>query len=170
MRTQIILPQGVYEDLLEHLLPHGGEFEEAAFLFAAAERDREAMRLRFIEADKLNPRDFLYRDSDYLELKDATKARLIKRAHDLKAALIEVHSHVGSYGARFSTSDRAGFRETVPHMWWRLPGRPYAAIVVANEGFDALVWVDSPDRPVALSELVAGGRELKPTNHSLYTI
>jgi hypothetical protein len=166
MKTQIILPATVHEDLMSHLLPAGGECEEAAFVFATAERDHEVVRFHFVEAAKLKSSDFAYRSADYLELTDSTRRQLIKHAHDLKTSIIEIHSHVGGPGAQFSYSDRAGLKETVPHMWWRLPQRPYAAIVVAAEGFDAAIWVDSPLRPVPLTQLLAGNRILYPTNRT----
>jgi hypothetical protein len=166
MKTQIILPATVHEELMSHLLPADGDCEEAAFVFATTERDHDVVRFHFVEAEKLRPSDFAIRSADYLELTDSTRRRLIKRAHDLKTSIIEIHSHVGTPGAQFSYSDRSGLRETVPHMWWRLPQRPYAAIVVAAEGFDAAVWVDSPLSPVPLSELLAGDRILHPTNRT----
>ena len=35
----------------------------------------------------------------------------------------------------------------VPHLWWRLRGRPYGAVVVDGDTFDGLAWVVSADRP-----------------------
>ena len=69
--------------------------------------------------------------------------------------------------AQFSEYDREGLLETVPHMLWRLAKRPYAAIVVAPSGFDALVWLSDPQKPSALDALVAGSQIMKPTNLSL---
>lgn len=166
MRTLLKLPAGVYEDLLDHLLPIGGEFEEAAFVFASTEETGNVVSFNFLEMAKLKPINFAARHNNYLELKETTRARLIKRAHDLKASMIELHSHIGPYPAVFSLSDRCGLKETVPHMWWRLSYRPYAAVVVTCESFDALVWVRNPHSPAPLDELVAGERILRPTNNS----
>src|ERR1019366_7148798 len=139
MKSCLKLPAGVYEDLVTHLLPPASQCEEAAFLFVRGEKTEGELSLVFLEAAKLTPADFVAHYADYLELADATRARMIKRAHDLRASIVEMHSHVGPWRASFSYSDRAGLKETVPHMWWRLSGRPYAAIVVARHGFDALV-------------------------------
>lgn len=98
---------------------------------------------------------------------DRTRAALIKRAHDLDASLVELHSHPGPWPAAFSYADRMGLRETVPHMWWRLKKRPYLAFVVASSSFDALVWLDGPKMPRRLDGLVVGERFLRPTNFSL---
>jgi hypothetical protein len=53
----------------------------------------------------------------------------------------------------------SGLREWVPHLWWRLRGRPYGAVVVDGDTFDALAWVASADRPeyVVGIELDGGG-------------
>ena len=117
-----------------------------------------------IDSAKLVASDFEVQAPDYLELADATRARLIKRAHDLGASLVEMHSHPGPWKAAFSRSDILGLSETVPHMWWRLDKRPYAAIVVSPSGFDAMVWLESPVSPQALDSLAAGSRILRPTN------
>ena len=103
----------------------------------------------------------------YLELADEARAGLIKRAHDLGASLIEMHSHPGPWPAAFSLTDRVGLRETVPHMWWRLKGKPYVALVVAHSGFDALVWLDDRRVPRPLDGLLVGDEQFSPTNNSL---
>jgi len=167
MKTTLQLPAGAYEDLLRHLLPPGGKCEEAAFLFVTPRRSPTELTLRLLEVAKLEPADFAARHADYLELTDQARARIIKRAHDLNASLVEIHSHVGPWRASFSYSDVNGLKDTVPHMWWRLKGRPYVAIVVARDGLDAVAWVDNPHTPVALDELLAGDRVIRPSQTSL---
>lgn len=134
MKTILRLYPGLFDDLTSHLLPNGSTREQAAFLFASTERsDHVSFNVR--ESEKLFRHDFESQQDDYLELKDETRARLIKRAHDLQASLIELHSHPAPWPVAFSDSDRIGLSETVPHMWWRLQKRPYIAIVVAPSGF-----------------------------------
>lgn len=164
MNTVISLPPGAYEELIAHLLPCDTSNEQAAFLFARARVTGQTISLDVIEIAKLVGGDFATQESDYLELADATRARLIKRAHDLDASLVEMHSHPGPWDAAFSSTDLRGLSETVPHMWWRLNRRPYAAIVVAPSGFDALVWLDCPSSPQALHSLTAGSQIHFPTN------
>ena len=163
MKTALYLPPGAYEELLEHLLPLGGTCEEAAFLLASAQLSAGDLNLSVVETVKLAPTDFAARYADYLELADGVRGRVIKLAHDRGACLIEVHSHVGPWRASFSFSDIRGLKETVPHMWWRLKGRPYGAIVVARDGLDALVWVKDPEAPMPLNELWAGDRLIRPS-------
>jgi hypothetical protein len=167
MKTLLMLRPGLFEDLTAHLLPRETVREQAAFLFAKPPR-ADHVSFEVQESEKLTPDDFESQEGDYLELKDETRARLIKQAHALQACLIELHSHPGPWPAAFSPADRVGLSETVPHMWWRLHKRPYAAIVVAPSGFDALVWLDNPRVPQALDALMAGDRLLKPTNNSLW--
>jgi hypothetical protein len=156
-----------YDDLIAHLLPPDLVQEQAAFLCVRAARSPAQIVLDVVEAAKLGPGDFIVHEDDYLEMTDETRARLIKRAHDLESSLVELHSHAGPWPAAFSDADRAGLRETVPHMWWRLRKRPYLAIVVARSGFDALLWLDNPKVPRPLDGVLAGNRLLKPTNLSL---
>lgn len=164
MKTVLKLPNGTYDDLVAHLLPANTPNEQAAFLFARVKRTDQGVTLDVINSAKLVAADFAMQAPDYLELTDATRARLIKRAHDLDASLIEMHSHPGPWSAAFSPSDILGLSETVPHMWWRLNKRPYAAIVIAPSDFDAMVWLDGPLSPQELDSLVAGSHVLRPTN------
>jgi hypothetical protein len=166
MKASLCLPNGLFEELMSHLLPRGSLREEAAFLFVTCERTNQ-IRFQFQDMQKLTTSDFDAHENDYLELHDETRARLIKRAHDLSASLVELHSHPGPWPAAFSLADRIGLAETVPHMWWRLSKRPYLALVAARSGFDALLWLDDPKIPRALDTVVAGESTLFPTNNSL---
>src|SRR6187549_1876227 len=111
MKTTLHFPPGVYEDLLSHLLPPPPRVEEAVFVFAQAKHLPGETRLEFLEAEKLSAKDFAVQHELYLELRDEARQRLIKRAHDLKASIIEMHSHTGKSPAEFSGSDRSGLKE-----------------------------------------------------------
>src|SRR4051812_35897855 len=111
MKTILELPAAVYADLRSHLLPPNGTCEEAAFLFVDTSRSTNTWSFLLREVAKLSPADFVERHSDYLEMQDATRSRLIKRAHDLGTSLIEIHSHVGPWRAAFSFSDVRGLKE-----------------------------------------------------------
>ena len=82
---------------------------------------------------------------------------------DPTARLIEMHSHPRATVAEFSGSDRSGFAEFVPHVWWRLKKKPYAAIVVGPSSFDSLSWVSGPQRPDGVLDLQVGTERLRPT-------
>jgi len=167
MKAILNLGHGLYEELMAHLLLPKCRQEQGAFLFAHTARSDGEIVFEVIEAAKLGPADFAVQEGDYLEMADETRGGLIKRAHDLDASLVEMHSHLGLWPPAFSPSDRMGLAETVPHMWWQLKKRPYLAIVVAGTGFDALLWLDDPKSPRALDGVRAGGRLLRPTNNSL---
>ena len=167
MKALLKVDGTLYGGIMDHLLPPDSEQEQAAFLFARSIRTDRQVLFEVIEARKLGPADFGRQEGDYLEMADATRAGLIKKAHDLDASLVEMHSHLGPWPAEFSYADQLGLQETVPHMWWRLKKRPYLALVVSNSSFDALVWLDSAKEPRALDALLAGDATLKPTNFSL---
>ncbi len=152
---------------MEHLLSTHTMREQAAFLFARAHRGGDEARFDVIETRKLAADDYAVQQKDYFELCDKSRAEVIKRAHDLSASLIEIHSHTGPWPAEFSISDWMGLRETVPHMWWRLDERPYIALVVTKTEFDALVWLDDPQVPRGLDAWQVDARTFLPTNNSL---
>ena len=156
-----------HRELIAHLLSNEGWQEQAAFLFAETLLCAETASFEVVETRRLSRGDFAVQRGDYIELSDHSRAELIKRAHDLGASLVEIHSHLGPWPAGFSIADRTGLRETVPHMWWRLRQRPYIALVVTETGFDALAWLDNPVVPRALDAWEVGGRTLVPTNNSL---
>ena len=151
-----------YERLRDHL-EAGDEVEQVAFLLTEPYAGDETLRvaaIQLIEAEKFN-----FQSGYHVELADEVRPDLIKRAWEEEACVIEVHSHLDG-PARFSWSDIAGFDEWIPHMRWRLRGRPYAALVFAPDDFDGLVWNrdTGPDR---LQELVViDGPVLRPTGDS----
>ena len=165
-RITLSIPQLHYDQLLRHLLREGA-CEEAAFVFCNCSQDDGSTQFQFIEWLPVSPDGFVARSPYYLELTDETRARVIKRAHDLGASLIEFHSHRSIYPAAFSPSDFSGFEEFVPHVWWRLQERPYAAVMVAETSFDAIAWMADPRQPETLAAIAAGSQVLIPTGRSL---
>lgn len=168
MALTLRLPSKVYRDARQHLLPNDSVLEQAAFLFAryAAEGGGNAA-FAYVGWLALKANDFASQNQDYLELTDAARARVIKRAHDLDTCLVELHSHPGPYPAAFSPSDIYGFEEFVPHVRWRLKGKPYAAVVIAPSGFDALAWDDATKAPVQLHTIDTGAETLQATGLTL---
>lgn len=161
------MPPQAYGDIITHLLPWKTSNEQAAFAYAKAEDKNEELLFRFIEWELVHPKDFAHHTDFYLELDEKKRAQIIKRAHDLEASLVEWHSHPLLWPAVFSVSDLLGFREFVPHVMWRLKGRPYAAVVVSPSNFDALAWADSPEDPCQVSFLKVGLRKMYPTGLTL---
>lgn len=158
------LTRVAHDEILAHLLRDGHTREEAAFVFA---RPEAGDVFRGVEWMAIEEEGFAFHSSLGIELSDATRAHVIKRAHDLDASLVEFHSHPYDWPASFSPSDLLGFEEFVPHVWWRLKARPYLAVVVAPTGFDALAWTRDPRRPEQLSAIRVDGRDLEPTGLTL---
>ena len=162
-RTLLILPPAIHRPLWAHVLPRLKGPEEAAFAFAVREAENGDDRYHCIEWFPVPPEGFESRSPVHFELTDEMRAKAIKRAHDLGASLVEFHSHTGPWPAAFSVSDILGFRDFVPHIWWRLKAKPYLAVVVASSGFDAFAWVTGPDAPVVLDGIVTESELLHPT-------
>lgn len=161
------LSNDLHGRLWSHLLPRNTQREQAAFLFCKSRTSGGGLLFETIDTYFLGESDFAAQHTDYIELADETRIRLIKRAHALGASLAELHSHPGPWPAAFSLSDRVGLKETVAHMRWRLRQRPYLAIVVAPSGFDALVWSRDTGGPEPLAAIHVDGARFKPTNASL---
>src|SRR3954471_15005838 len=78
------LPSAVHEQLVRHLVRQMRGNEEAAFVFGkytAADH-----RFAFIEWFPVPPEGFLVQLPYHFELTDQSRARVIKRAHDLGAS------------------------------------------------------------------------------------
>lgn len=162
-RVILEVPEITYRALLEHLLPMRCRNEQAAFMYTKVDSCNGDVFLRFLDWEAMSTEDLLSGSEYYLELADTARARIIKRAHDLKASIVEWHSHPWHCRAAFSMTDLSGFREFVPHVWWRTKGRPYAAVVVALNDFDALAWTEDPRRPRRVDALHVGSSVFFPT-------
>jgi hypothetical protein len=153
--ASLYLSAAQHDRLWRHLLPVPHELEEAAFLLA---RPDTAVTDRLVceEVILLGPEDLAVQLSYHIELADHVRPRVIKRAHDTGLVLVEMHSHLGDFPARFSRSDLWGFEEWVPHVRWRLKGRAYGAIVVADGNFDGFFW--SGQQPERLDTIEVPGQ------------
>ena len=167
--SQVILeiPKRTYRDIWKHLLPRKMRFEEAAFGFVQATDESPDLAFHLTDWFPVEPDEFVHRSAHYLELTDEMRARVIKQAHDRGASIAEFHSHLSSAQAQFSASDGAGFEEVVPHIWWRLKGKPYFAVVVSRSNFDTLAWLSDPKTPQALMMIRVGKQLRQPTGRTL---
>jgi hypothetical protein len=162
MGNRLAIEVDLYEKLVGHLRQKGPE--QAAFAYARVAVPDGDLNLTVRTIETLPGTDFDHQSGFHMALTDATLARVIKRAWDEDAALVEFHSHTSpKYPAAFSPSDLEGLAELVPHLWWRLRGRPYMALVVSPGDFDALVWRTSPNTPERLEEVAVGETRLAPT-------
>jgi hypothetical protein len=166
-RISIHFPSPMQEAIWAHLLGNAADDEEAAFAFATIEHQDAHLRFRVTEWYPVTQEDLEERGPAGIELTDVCRAKVIKMAHDRGTSLVEFHSHPFPLPAGFSLTDREGFVEFVPHVWWRLRHRPYAAVVVAPTSADALAWIDDPLQPCRVDGLVADATFLPLTQHSI---
>ncbi len=162
----IELPPDIKTALWRHLLPSRFKCEEAAFVYMRKEEETGDSFFRYADWYPVPPSGFSSRSAFHFELTDKTRGTVIKRAHDLGASLVEFHSHSGRWPAALSASDLSGLKEFVPHVWWRLRGRPYGAVVVGRSGFDGLMWLHDPQDAMHLDGILVGGRLLQATKLS----
>ena len=145
--------------------------EQVGFFLA----DFDVSHRRFALRDwrPIPPDGFELQSTYHVTLSDDARAEVIRWAWESGPAssLVEAHSHGDKGPAAFSPSDTFGFTEWVPHLWWRLRGRPYAAIVTAGDTFDALAWIDSADAPEQITYLeLVGERRIDATGGTLASL
>ena len=169
MTHTLTLEDGTWKRISSHLLQN--EIEQAAIVFSSTSRENGGIRFDEVDHILLGPGDFEIQSAYHISLTDEAQAMIIKTAWDKKLSIVEFHSHVDPrHYPRFSPSDLLGFEEFVPHVWWRLGGRPYAAVVVAELGIDSLAWTENPRIPELLTHLRIGPSVLAPTGNSIGSI
>lgn len=161
----LTISRPLHRQLLNHLF--SGTTEQLAFLLATqTESSEPGLNVEAVHC--IPPDGFAVQTAYHLSLTSETRAEMIKWAWDLGASLVEAHSHLDHVDAMFSPTDLAGLREFVPHVWWRLQARPYAALVFSPQGYDALVWTKSPNVAHELTALrVPGQSDQRPTSLSI---
>ena len=152
MTATIAAARPLYRRAREHLRGH---IEQVGFFLA----DFEAVGSAFVLRDwrPMPPEAFEYQSAYHVTLRDEMRPEIIKWAWNTDGCLVEVHSHGDEGIACFSPSDLYGLDEWVPHVRWRLRGRPYAAIVTAGDSFDALAWLDDDNGPAQVTALEIDG-------------
>lgn len=154
--TSVSFPKKIFEDLVAHL----DRPEEVAFMLADPPEDG-CFRIR--ELRIMGNERFTDQTDDFGRLDDAIRGEVIRWAWDTDACLIEAHSHGRLFlPVRFSGFDFDQFEEWVPHVRWRLGGRPYGALVTAGVQFDGLAWIG--DSPEAIERIMVDGRADLPTS------
>jgi hypothetical protein len=163
IKAVLELSGSTYQEIIRHVLPHGSHYEEAVFIFAHHDAAGvfTPVGMKFVPSD-----GFENRSTYFLELTEEMQRALFKQAHDLRASIIEIHSHPMQVGAEFSGSDIYGFREFVPRARWRTKDRPYGAVVMAPQSFDSLAWFDTIETPVPMDIRLDGVTVHHPTGTS----
>lgn len=159
LQLNVSLKDAIWYHMLTH--PYGGE--RLGFLFNKLIPTPTLQTLTPMDWVPMQDADLVEHSGDALEMTSEAQARIIKRAHDLEAILIEFHSHPSDFPAAFSWVDMDGFDEFVPHVRWRLKGRPYGAVVVAKSSFDTLIWDDQLDNPTSIDPFLVETEMIRPT-------
>jgi hypothetical protein len=164
MRNATIkIPEQMLAAMYAHLFPAGVHVEQGGFLLCTTSASDSVHDLLALEWLPLQHDDYIVQATDYLELTDEARVRIIKTAHECDAVLVEVHCHPGSYPACFSLADIVGLAEFVPHVRWRLKGKPYAALVFARRSVDGLSWFGTSKIATPIECIVVGTKRLATT-------
>jgi hypothetical protein len=137
--------------------------EQVAFMLANVDGETFAVT----ELRLLTSTDYAHQSDWHVHLMDQARPDLLQWATGADAALVEAHSHGLEGCPSFSGSDQAGFSEWVPHVRWRLQGRPYAALVQAGAAWDGLAWFNGGPEPVTAIEFVDSDRVVEMTGATL---
>lgn len=165
MTPSIHMSASINAEILRHLFPKDDRREQGGFLFCRYQEEEQVFEV--LEWAPMSGSDYVAQERDYLELSDESRAKLIKKAHDMEAALVEIHCHPGQHNVGFSKADWHGFREFVPHIRWRLKGRPYAALVFGYQCVDGFAWLGIQKTPVAVSGIRTEAELYLTTGHSI---
>jgi hypothetical protein len=149
MTESIAISSALLATVTNHL---AGDTEQVGFFHA--NYDIEGHRFELEDWFPMSTDQFAVQSDYHVTLHDNVRPTLIKTAWDSGLSLGEVHSHVGDRPAEFSWSDITGLNEWVPHVRRRLRGRPYFAVVVGGNSFDALAWTDSSTQPVQVNAIL----------------
>ncbi len=156
LHTSVSIPEKRYADIRKYLFPSKLSHEKVAFLFTKIENNQNNIHFDYTDWYPVRPSEYQSVSMYHIELIEAIRPLIIKKAFDTDTTIIEIHSHPYKIPAVFSTSDLIGFQEFVPHIRWRLKKKPYGALVLSLIDFDGLVWLDNTSNPDQLSELIIG--------------
>jgi hypothetical protein len=161
--VDIVIPQLVDLTLRRHLTLPG---EQVAFVGAQTSNGH------LVASDLLTlvDTDLEQTESLRIGLRDNRRASVIGWAHANQYALIEVHTHGGTRPAQMSAFDLDELPAWVQHLQWRLPSRPYAAVVTTGSTLDALLWLPDAIEPVGVESVICSGAAVVPTGLSLRAI
>ena len=158
----LLFDDGIYSAFRQNLLAASPR-EQAGFAYFA---DSGEPDLPIARVEILSDEDFVVQQSDYIEISDEARQRIIVTAHEGGFGVVEFHTHPFPLPAEFSYADFSGLQNAVPHMLWRLKRRAYGAIVIGPSDFDGLLWL--PDQSVhQVNAIFEGPIEFAATRRSI---
>lgn len=137
--------------------------EQVGFFLADFDDVRRSFALR--EWRPIAADGYAVQNDYHVSLTDDAAGDIIRWAWADDACLVEAHSH-RHQPAAFSPSDIYGFSDWVPHLFWRLAKRPYAALVIAGPTIDGLAWIDAADRPELIEDVQLTDRVIQLTGRT----
>ena len=135
-------------------LRSGSRVEEVAFFLAEPTTDG----LRLVDVRRMQSADFDHQSAFHVGLADHVRPELIAWAWERDLCLVEAHTHVGNEPVCFSPTDVSGLAAWVPHVSWRLRGRPYAALVFGELTVDGVAWTSGVHDPEPIASLSVDGQ------------
>ena len=145
--TDLHCNTAAYTGLLTFL---SSEMERFVFLHLSSREGHDdtwdIAQIQALDADT----DYETQSELHLVVSDAARRNAIRIAHQNNYALAE--------------ADMNSLSEAVPQLLWRLPGRPYIALVLTDSNFDALVF--SAGGIDTLGAWVIDGQAIAPTGLS----
>jgi hypothetical protein len=135
-------------------LRDGPAVEQVAFFLARPVPDG----VRLVDARAMGPADFDHQSAVHVSLAEHVRPELIAWAWERHLCLVEAHTHVRGDPVCLSPTDLSGLSDWVPHVWWRLRGRPYAALVFGDETVDGIAWRRSAADAEGVAALEVDGR------------
>jgi len=156
--TQLEISAADFKKLKSHFKK---STEQVAFLFCVSDGQNNFTAK---ETYMVPPEGLVYESEYHSELTDEELSKVLKYAFQKGFSLCEIHSHpFSTTDTKFSPSDKDGFTEFVPHVWWRLKGRPYLAVVFGQNSLDGLAWLKNPHNPEPLDLIKVGKENICPT-------
>jgi hypothetical protein len=155
------IPEPAYRDIEKHLQKRT---EQVVFLFLSQTQSGGDQLFEVMDYYLVPAHELVYESQYHAEVSDEAQRKVIKMAWDKGLALGEIHSHPQDLkDVSFSPSDTKGFKDFVPHVWWRLKKKPYVALVFGKTDFDALAWISDAHAAAGVDRVLVGRKELAPT-------
>ena len=130
-----------------------GHKEQACFLFADTHFNGGVIHLHVESVHFINKDKWDHQSEFNLELSEAEKVKVMLKAKKSNYDLIECHSHRSLGVANFSHSDKHGLDEFVKYVWWKLPGKIYAAVVWTENDVIGQIWLPKNNTPLPIKEI-----------------
>ncbi len=158
MRTRVLLSQTQYKKLKRHLF--NDDSEQGAFLFARRKQKRDMLdfvidEIYFVPTDR-----WRFRNAGYLELEEKEKVKIMLKAREIGADVLECHSHVSSTKASFSFFDLEEMQKFIQYVWWKLPEKIYGALVWSRKDVNGVIWLPKQYEPITIESVEVQGHRI----------